>query len=233
MKAVFKREFKAYFSNPLGFIILAIYYFFLGSYFSLIFSYGAANIGDVLLAMTMVIVFTMPVITMRLLSEDRRQKVDQVLFTAPVKLSSIVFGKFFAALCLYALCFAPTVIYEIILMSYVSFNIIPYLYAMLGVLLLGGVLISIGMFISSLTESIAVSAVLTLIVNIVALYISSLATIVDSDILTKIAEKLAFVDVFQNFGKQVFSVPDIVYFLSIIAIFLFLSVRSLEKRRWS
>lgn len=233
MKAIFKKEFKSYFNNPIGFIILAVYYFFLGSYFSLIYSYGASNVEDVILAMTMVIIFTVPVMTMRLLSEDRRQKIDQALFTAPVKLFSIVLGKFFAAFALYALCFAPTVIFEIIVSMYVGLKLTAYLYALLGVLLLGGALISIGMFISALTESMAVSAVITLIVNIIVIYMGSLASIIDNSTVTKIAEKAAFIDVVQNFSKQLFSIPDIIYFLSIIVGFLFLCERSLEKRRWS
>lgn len=233
MKAIFKREFKSYFSTPVGFIILAVYYFFLGSYFSFIYSYGSSNVQDVIIAMSFVVVFTVPVITMRLMSEDRRQKVDQVLFTAPISLTSVVMGKFLAAMALYTLCFAPTVIFEIIVASMVSVNFFAYIYALIGMLLLGGALISIGMFISSLTESIAVSAILTLIVNIIVLYMNSLASMLEVDIITAIAEKAAFIDAVQSFSKQLFSIPDVVYFLSIIAAFLFLSVRSLEKRRWS
>lgn len=233
MKAVFKREFKAYFSTPVGFIILAVYYFFLGSYFTFIYSYGGSNVQDVIIAMSFVAVFTVPVITMRLMSEDRRQKVDQVLFTAPVSLTSVVMGKFFAAMSLYALCFAPTVIFEIIVASMVSVNLLAYIYALIGMLLLGGALIAIGMFISSLTESIIISAILTLIVNIIVLYMNSLASMIDSEVITDIAENAAFIDAVQSFSKLLFSIPDLVYFLSIIAAFLFLSVRSLDKRRWS
>ena len=144
MKAIFKREFKAYFSTPIGFIVLTAYYFFLGMYFELIYSYGSPAIKDVLMAMISVVVFTMPVITMRLMSEDRHQKVDQALLTAPIKLSGIVMGKFFAALAVFGLGFAPTVIFEIIVASYVSVNALSYIYALLGIMLLGGALIAIG-----------------------------------------------------------------------------------------
>ena len=103
MRAVFKREFRSYFSTPIGFIILAVLYFFLGLYFSLIYSYGSPDISTVIVSMSTVIAFIMPVITMRLMSEDRRQKVDQALLTAPVSLTSIVMGKFFAALAVFAI----------------------------------------------------------------------------------------------------------------------------------
>ena len=148
MSAVFKREFRAYFTTPIGFIVIAAFYFFLGLYFSMIYSYGSPDTAMVIVAMSTVIVFTMPVLTMRLMSEDRRQKVDQALLTAPVSLTSIVMGKFFAALAVFAIGFAPTVIFEIIVASYVSVNIMSYIYALFGMLLLGSALISIGMFIS-------------------------------------------------------------------------------------
>lgn len=199
----------------------------------MIYSYGSPDVSQVIVAMSTVIVFTMPVITMRLMSEDRRQKVDQALLTAPVSLTSIVMGKFFAALALFAIGFAPTVIFEIIVASYVSVNIMSYIYAVLGMLLLGSTLIAIGMFISSLTESSVVSAILTLVINILVLYMSSFASMINVEWVANILEKAAFVTVFENFGENVFSVSDIVYFVSISAAFLFLCVRSLDKRRWA
>ena len=199
----------------------------------MIYSYGNPQVSEIIVAMTTVIVFTMPVITMRLMSEDRRQKVDQALLTAPVSLTAIVLGKFFAALALLAIGFVPTLIFEIIVMSYVSVNIMSYIYALLGMLLLGSALISIGMFISSLTESSVVSAILTLVINILVLYVSSFASMINVTWIANIVENAAFINVFEDFATNVFSVPDVVYFISISAAFLFLCVRSLDKRRWA
>lgn len=249
MNAVFKREFKSYFSTPIGYIVVAAYFFFLGLYFHMIYSYGMPTVETTIIAMSTVAIFTMPVLTMRLMSEDRRQKVDQALLTAPVKLSAVVLGKFFAAFAVYAIGFAPTVIFEIIIATKVSLNILTYLYALFGAMLLGGALIAIGMFISSLTESSVISAILTLLVNILVLYMSSFASMITPiteatgifekiwkliiDFIIAFIEKSAFITVFERFGESVFSVVDVVYFLSIIAVFVFLSIRSLEKRRWS
>lgn len=233
MNAVFKREFKSYFSTPVGFIVLAAFYFFLGLYFSMIYSYGSPDTSMVIVAMSTVIIFTMPVLTMRLMSEDRRQKVDQALLTAPVKLTSIVLGKFFAALAVFAIGFAPTLIFEIIVATYVSVNIMSYIYALIGMMLLGSALIAIGMFISSLTESSVISAILTLVINILVLYMSNFASMINVSWISKIIEKAAFITAFDNFGENIFSISDIVYFVSISVAFLFLCVRSLEKRRWA
>ena len=233
MSAIFKREFKSYFATPIGYIILAAFYFFLGLYFTIIYAYGSPDVPSVINSMSSIVVFATPIITMRLMSEDRRQKVDQALLTAPVNLTSIVMGKFLAALAVFALGFAPTVIFEIIVASYVSVNFGAYLYALIGMLLLGGVLIAIGMFISSLTESSVVSAILTLVVNFLMLYMSSFESMIGVSWLSTVLEKIAFIEVFQSFSDNIFSIADIIYFLSIIFVFVFLSVRSLEKRRWA
>lgn len=233
MTAVFKREFRSYFSTPVGFIVIAAFYFFLGLYFSLIYSSGSPDIALVIVAMSTVIVFTMPILTMRLMSEDRRQKVDQALLTAPVSLTSIVLGKYLAAMAVFAIGFAPTVIFEIIIASYVTVNVMSYIYALFGMLLLGSALISIGMFISSLTESSVISAILTLVINILVLYMSNFASMINISWLSKVIEKAAFITAFENFGENVFSVTDVLYFVSISAAFLFLCVRSLDKRRWA
>ncbi len=234
MGAILKREFKSYFQTPVGYIVLAAYFFFLSMFFGYYYGYGSPDIQNILIgAMSIVIVFTVPILTMRLMSEDRRQKTDQALLTAPVKLTSIVFGKFLAAFFLYMLCFSPTVIFEIIIKSNVDVSLFKYLYALLGVFLLGAALIAIGQFISSLTESPVISAILTLVINIVVLYMSSFASLINISWLSKAAEKMAFITASESFANETLSIPDIVYFLSITAVFLFLSVRSLEKRRWA
>ena len=233
MSAVFKREFKSYFTTPVGYMVLAAFYFFLGFYFYMIYANGSPNVSAIIMAMAVVVVFTMPILTMRLMSEDRRQKVDQALITAPVKLSGIVLGKFFAALCVFAIGFAPTVIFEIIIAFKVSVNLLYFIYPLFGMMLLGGALISIGMFISCLTESPVVSAILTLVINICLIYMSNIKSIIKINWLATALEKLAFINAFSKFGDGVFAVADVIYFLSIISVFIFLSVRSLEKRRWS
>lgn len=248
MLAVFKREFKSYFTNPLGFVILAIFYFLLGYLFSGYYSMGAPYVEYVVLGIAQILLIVVPAITMRLFSDERRTKTDQVLFTAPVKLINIVLGKFFAALALYALGFAPTIIYQIIVSTYVSVNIFYYIYALVGILLFGAALIAIGMFISSLTESPITSIIFTLVVNVFIMISGSLASGITAPSATTwytkvwawIVERFAdfvggmdFLTVLDSFGNQAFSVKDVVYFVSIAIAFIFLTERSLEKRRWS
>ena len=233
MSAIFKREFRSFFNTPIGYIVLAAFYFFSGYYFTILYTMGSPDVKDIIMTLSTVIVFVTPLLTMRLMSDDRRMKTDQALLTAPVSLYSIVFGKFFAALAVYSLGFVPTIIFEGIVMSKIEVNLLAYLYSLLGAILLGAALIAIGMFISSLTESSVVSAILTFVVNILIIYAAGFSAMFDTEWIVTVIEKIAFINAFENFGSVIFSVPDIFYFLSITAAFVFLSVRSLEKRRWS
>ena len=233
MGAVFKREFKAYFTTPVGWIVLAILYMFSGFFFWFAYRLGVPDITFVVSQMSLPVSVMVPVLTMRLMSDDRRQKVDQALLTAPVKLTSIVLGKFLASLAVFAIGFLPTVIYEMIFASQVSVNIFSYIYVLFGMLLLGSALIAVGMFISSLTESSAIAAMVSIMLSIAMMFLPSLIQIIQIDWLTAVAEKIALLTFFDNFTETVFSVPDVVYFISITATFLFLSVRALDKRRWA
>lgn len=233
MKAIFKREFKAYFASPIGYVILAVYFFFLGLMFSVSYSAGDSDITTVIAGVTLLSAFAIPILTMRLISEDKKNKTDQALLTAPVKLSGIVLGKFFAALLVFVICFSPTVIFRAIIGSYVDIEITSYIYALFGMFLLGAALISIGMFISSLTESPVIAAILSIAVNMVVVYMSSFAQMTKNSFLSGLFEGMAFIDRYQNFTENIFSIPDVVYFVTIAAAFIFLTVRSLEKKRWS
>ncbi len=233
MKAIFKREFRSYFNTPIGFVIIAVFALFASLFFHTLYFSGMPNIELVVSAMSTVVVFAVPFITMRLLSEDRKQKVDQVLFTSPVSATGIVLGKFFAALALYGVGLSITVVFQFIVSAYVSVNWLIYLYALLGIMLLGGVLISIGMFISSLTESSVVSAALTFGIFLGVMMLGSYASTSGYTWLEKFSSAISFIDRFGDFSSGVINVADIVYMLSISFLFIFLTVRSVERRRWA
>ena len=233
MLAIFKREFKSYFISPIGYIFLAAFTFFEAMFFSLLFTSGSTQIQYIITSISSVVVFALPILTMKMLSEDRRQKVDQVLLTAPISVTAIVMGKLLATLSVFMLAFAPTLIFQIIVSTLATANWCNYLYCLFGVMLLGAAMISIGMFISSLTESSVVAAILTIVVNFIVMMATSFASTLSSELLTKVAESISFIDRFSNFSSSMLSIADIVYFLSITVVFVFLSVRSVERRRWA
>ena len=233
MLAIFKREFKSYFISPIGYIFLAAFTFFESMFFTMVYSAGSTQVEQIIASVTSVVIFALPILTMKMLSEDRRQKVDQVLLTAPISVTAIIMGKLLATLAVFMLAFAPTLIFEIIVSTLATANWLNYLYSLFGIMLLGAAMISIGMFISSLTESSVVAAILTIVVNFIVMMATSFASTVSSEVLTTVAESISFIDRFNNFTSSMLSIADIVYFLSITVVFVFLSVRSVERRRWA
>ena len=170
---------------------------------------------------------------MRLLSEERRQKIDQALLTAPVTISSIVLGKFLASVAVYALAFSPVVLFELIVTLLSTPNWLVFLNAWLGAMLIGAALIAIGMFISALTESPIISCILTLIAFLLLMVLPSLASLSGIEWVAAAANKIAFVNLFSSFTSSIFHVVDVVFLLSVIAVFVFLSIRAVERRRWA
>lgn len=233
MSAIFKREFKSYFTSPLGYVFLAIFLFFEGLFFVSLFSYGSPNNEIIFPSLSMVVVLVTPVLTMRLLSEERRQKIDQALLTAPVTVADIVLGKFLAALAVYALAFSPVILFELIVTLISAPNWLIFLNSWLGAMLIGAALIAIGMFISALTESPIISCILTLIAFLLLMVLPSLASLTGITWLQAAAEKIAFVNLFNSFATSIFRVVDVIYLLSVIAVFVFVSIRAVERRRYS
>ncbi len=233
MLAIFKREFRSYFTAPLGFVYTAFVLFFEGLGFALTYSYSGTDLTSVFGLLPMVFAIIVPVLTMRMLSEDRKLKVDQALITAPIKVSGIVMGKFVAAFAVYTLPFIPTLLFQVIIASKVATNWLLYLNCLLGALLLGAALIAIGMFISSLTESTVISCILTLTIFLVLTLVNSLASLAGAEWVTAVASYFALFDKYASFNETVFHITDVIYLLSITAVFCFLSVRAVEKRRWS
>ena len=236
MKAIFKREFKSYFTTPIGYIVLAVMMIAHGWAFADIYKAGSPDISYVFTSFlsTMAIFVLIPILTMRSMSEDRRQKVDQVLITSPVSLYSIVMGKFLATLCIFMMGYSMTVIFQIIIaFQGVTVNWLIYIGNILGVLLIGSALIALGIFISSMTESQLVSVVVSFAVSILLSMLDSLASTVSVSWLTKVVEWVSFTGRYYTFCDGILDYSNAVFFVGFAAVFIFLTVRVLDKRRYS
>ncbi len=234
MTAIFKREFKSYFTSPLGYLVVAVMTLFEGLFFVYMYSFGYAENEYVLSSSISIVMFAVPVLTMRLFSEERRQKTDQVLFTSPVGLWGIVCGKFFAAMAVYAISFLPTFIFQIMLTSRLeSLNWLIYLGALLGVLLYGTALVAICMFISALTESQVVAAVLSLVVSLVLNMMDSFASMSGVQWIIDGVSYVSFMGRYNAFYMGILDFSNVIFFVSIAFFFVFLTVRMLDKRRWA
>ena len=233
MFAIFKREFKAYFTSPIGWIYLAVFYFFAGLFFFI----GPVlaqlpSLSPVFSSMQTIVMFLVPILTMRLFSEDKRQKTDQLLLTAPLGLTGIIFGKLLAAFAVFTLGFSATLVYAVVLDSFGTLEWAVYLSNLLGMLLLGLALISIGAFISSLTENQVVAAIGGFAVTLLLVFVDTLATLVSAGWLSTVLTNLSVYTRYNDFSLGVINFSDIIFFLSLCAVFVFLTVRVFEKKRW-
>lgn len=234
MSAIIKRELSSYFNSAIGYIVLAVFYFFSGLFFYMYcLLSNTTSMSYVFLSMLMIVMLVIPIITMKSFSEERKQKTDQALLTAPISLTEMVLGKFFGAFLLYCICNAIYILYAVILSFYATPDWAVFLTTMLGMLLMGGALIAIDMFISALTESQVIAAVVSIGIGLLIYMLDSLSNVFNVDWLTNLFHNISFDAHFTNFINGIINLTSVVFFLSVIAIFLFLCVRVFEKRRWS
>lgn len=235
MGAIFRRELKAYFTSPIAYIFIAVFYLYTAIFFTLYNLFGGTTDMSVPFSNAFtILMFLLPLLTMRLFTEERRQKTDQCLLTAPVSLFGIVAGKFLAAVCVFLCAMAIYVLYVLTLTALAgTLAWATIIGNFVALLLLGASFISIGIFFSAVTENQIVAAIVSFIV-IMALYlIDMLAASMPVEWIKAVMNSLGFYTRYYEFTTGIFSIPGTVFFLSAIFIFNFLTVRVLEKRRWA
>lgn len=235
MAAIFKREFTSFFSSAIAYVVLSVYFVFSSAFmFWYCLTYNTANLSPIFTSMLIITAIVIPVATMKLFSEEKRQKTDQALLTAPVSIFQIVFGKYLAALLLFVCCLAIYFVYAIVIACFVTPAWTMILCNFIGSFLIGAALIAVGMFISSLTDSQVVAAVVSMAAGLVLVsFVDMLANIIPVEVISGVITSISFSLHYQDFAAGTFNIPDVVFFLSIIAVFLFLTDRALERKRWS
>ncbi len=287
MIAVYKRELKSYFTNMSGYIFIALLLAVCGFFSSFYnFEYGSPSFENALYGANFIFLLAVPVLTMRCFAEERQFKTDQLLYSLPLKMSHVVIGKYLAMLTVYAVPIAIMCFYPLILGMFGTVSYVTTYGVILAYFFLGAALIAIGMFVSTLTESQAISAVLSFGAILVVYLMSDIAAkvpdtafgsaviiavlilaaavfiyfltksfwaaivvgalgesalltlyIINSSIFeSSVSSALNSLSLFNRFYPYLYGIFDIggiVYFISVICVFVFFSVLSLEKRRWS
>ncbi len=236
MMAVFKREFRSFFTSPIGYVVMAIFFFFSGYFF---YTYnlrgGSSDLSAVFTNLfTIVVLVMLPILTMRSFSEEKRQKTDQALFTAPVSLGGVVLGKFLAALLLFALSLAITFVYAIVIATQTTPDWMVIFGNYFGMVLLGGMVIAAGLLFSSMTESQFIAALVTFAFSFLLMMIDNIAKVVAFN--EWLSQAISFLSVYTRytgFTQGLIAYDNVFFFLSMQALFLFLTVRSLDAKRWN
>ena len=234
MKAIYKRELRAYFTSMLGYSFLTIFLLITGIQFYRI------NIGNNIATMVRffdsviyLIMFFLPLLTIRLFAEDRKQKTDQLLFTAPVSVWDIVLGKFLAAFAVFMIGTAITLVYTIIIMMYGNLPMGETINGYIGFILFSALILAIGSFMSSVTENQVIAAIATYGVIILIVFIDVLPIFIANETLSQLFMWLSPIRRFTDFSLGILNPEPIIYYLSLAGLFVFFTGLSLEKRRLS
>ena len=287
MKAVFRHELAGYFTGLTGYVFGAFLLLFGGIYTMVIcLNAGSANYEYILTNLAFLFLIVVPVLTMGAIAQEKRQKTDQLLYSLPLSMTGVTLGKYLAMLVVFLLPVGILCLYPILLSAFGSIYLPAVFSTAVGFLFLGAALLSVGLFLSSLTESQGVAAGLCFVVLLVCYFLPDLTGYFSTSALASFAaftavallvglifrlmtqntpvsvallavleialllgyvlggdsfaglfptlvEKLSLFDRFYDFAEGIFDVTTLVYFGTVILVFLFLTVQSLEKRRWS
>lgn len=234
MGAIYRREMSAFFNSSIAYIFLAVFYAFSGYFFTASsIGYATTDMSGAFSSIFIIILIVIPIITMRLFSEEKKQKTEQGLLTAPVSLSGIVLGKYFAALTLYSFGIAIYFLYALVL-EYFGGVAWPMVFSnILALFFLGSAFISVACFISSLTENQVVSAIASFMALMVLYLFDMIAQYIDNEFIANLITDLSFYSKYMEFTSGIFNLSSVLFFISTAVIFNFLNIRVYEKRRWS
>jgi ABC-2 type transport system permease protein len=247
--AIAQRELNAYFTGPIGYVLIGFFALLFGYFFSAALGFfqqqsmqagmnptQALNvnqylIGPTLMNTTVIMLFLFPMITMRTYSEEKRSGTIELLLTSPVTDLEIIMGKFAGAMLLYAAMLLVTLIPigSLFLFGNPEWKQIATAY--LGLLMMGGCFLSVGLFISSLTKNQIVAAMATFAVFLMLWVISWISTFVGPT-MQAVLQYLSLTEHFDDFAKGIIDTKHVIYYLSFMAFGLFLTAKSVDSERW-
>lgn len=236
MLAIFKRELRAYFTGVVGYVFLVIFLAMAGVVFCYTTLFAmSADVTSYFVAMLLFSAIILPILTMKSFSEERKLKTEQLLLTSPVSITGMVMGKFLAAYVMFAGALLFTSLYFLILIPYaITFRLAMLLGNVLALLLVGAVFISIGLFVSSLTENQLSAAVGTIAIIIGFLGVGILSSLVPTEYSIRyILDSVSVFGRFSAFTSGYFDISALVFYLSLSALFLYLTVRIYDRRRYN
>jgi len=248
---IYKKEMRLYFTSPIAWVILTIFLFIAGYFFYSIFAFFTLasmqsamnpamardlNVTDSVLRplfsnVSVILLLLMPLVTMRLFAEERRSGTIELLLTYPVRDGAVLLGKYLAGLTLYAMMLAMTLFYPLLVAYFARVEWGPLATGYLGLLLMGATFLAVGIFASSLTENQIVASIITFGVLLMFWVIGW-----SSDYLGgtwgRVLSHLSLIEHFDSFAKGVIDTRDVLYYFDFTIVALFMTLRSLEARRW-
>lgn len=236
MRAIYKRELRSYLHTVTGALFITATLVLIGIYFT---AYnllrGYPYVSYALSSSSFLFMITIPILTMKILADERKNKTDQLILTAPISVGKIVLAKYFAMVTILLMAIAVVCSYPIALSFFGEIPFGESYTAILGYTLFGMTGIAIGMLISSMCESQVIAAVLTFLVIFVGYMMDGICSLISSsgNIVTTVLQCFDLVEPLDNLFSGIFDIAGVVYYLSLIVLFIFLTTQSIQKRRWS
>ena len=248
---IWKKEMRLYFTSPVAYVIIGIFLLLAGYFFYSIFAFFTMasmqaamnpqfarelNVTDTVMRplfsnVSVILLLLMPLVTMRLFAEERRSGTLELLLTYPVRDGAVLVGKYLAALSVYAIMLAFTLAYPLMLFYFARVEWGAIMTGYLGLLLMGAAFIAVGVFASSITENQIVAAMVSFAVLLLFWVVGWSADFVGGT-WGRVLSHLSLIEHFDSFGKGVLDTKDIIYYVNFVIVALFLTLRSLEARRW-
>lgn len=233
MLAIYKRELKAYMTSVIGYAFIALFLAVSGALFVYTTMYSmTANSSSYFTLMMIFFVVLLPLLTMKSFSEERKLRTEQLLMTSPVSIFGMVMAKYLAALTIFASSMVVAVLPFAILYRYAAVKTAVLLGNLVAILLVGAAILAIGVFVSALTENQLTAAVGTVGLVLLFFVISLLNTVVPVYFIRFILSGVSIFSRYQNFTQGVFDFAALFYYLSVAAVFLFLTMRIFDRRRY-
>lgn len=232
VSTIYQREIASYFYSPIAYVVISVFLIASGFFFAgnLQFWQEASMKGSLDSIQFFLLLLT-PVITMRLFSEETKSGTIETLMTSPVTDFDVVFGKFLAALSLYAVMILPTWIYVLFLTIFGNPDFGPIFSSYIGLILMGGLFVSVGLLVSSVTKNQVVAAVIGIVFLIILWVVGFLSSYGDGWFYEALRYAGTF-DHWESFTKGIVDTRDVIYYLSFTALILFITVRNVESRKW-
>jgi ABC-2 type transport system permease protein len=248
---VWKKEMRLYFTSPVAYVIIGIFLLLAGYFFYSIFAFFTMasmqaamnpqfarelNVTDSVMRplfsnVSVILLLLMPLVTMRLFAEERRSGTLELLLTFPIRDGAVLVGKYLSALSIYAIMLGLTLAYPLMLFYFTRVEWGPIMTGYLGLLLMGAAFIAVGVFASSITENQIVAAMVSFAVLLLFWVVGWSSDFVGGT-WGRVLSHLSLIEHFDSFGKGVLDTKDIIYYVNFVIVALFLTLRSLEARRW-
>ncbi len=235
MLAIYKREMRSYFTGVIGYVFLVLFLALGGAVFCFTTLFAmSADVSTFFTYMMMLSAIMLPLLTMKSFSDERKAKTEQLLLTAPVSLTGMVFAKFLAAFTMFGGALLINSLYFIILYPYAEVKTANLIGNVLALLLVGMTFIAIGIFVSALTENQLSAAVGTIAIILAFLLIGVINSLLPSNFWIRyVFDCVSIFTRFQTFTNGYFDLSSLIYYVSVTAVFVYLTIRVYDRRRYN